>query len=66
MSEHEKPKQDPFEGHRSYRGQGIVVDAEQLRQVERLRRWFRVDSDAEIVGRMTAAGITITDAGRRP
>ena len=55
-----KPPDDPFEGHLSYRDQGIVVDADLLRWVERLRSWFRVYCDAEIVERMQAEGIRIT------
>jgi hypothetical protein len=57
-----RPKEDAaFVGHLSCRDQSIVVDAELLRKVGRLRSWFRLLSDAEIVERMTAVGMDITE-----
>jgi hypothetical protein len=61
MGEDKRRGRDPFEGHLSYRDPGIVVDAELPRKVERLRRWFRVYSDAAIVELMQAAGLDIIE-----
>jgi hypothetical protein len=54
-------KEKPFIGHLGYRDQSTGVDAELLRKVGRLRSWFRHLSDAEVVERMTAAGMDIVE-----
>jgi hypothetical protein len=50
----ERSKEGPFEGHLSYRPEGFDVPPGIPRQVQRLRRWFRVYCDEEIVEFMMA------------